>query len=394
MMSHQEHNPTHKALFSGAPLNSVLVRLGLGESSKAFLNRRVFFFLGLTWLPLAIIALIEGQFYAPGPKLSFVQDAAVHARFLIAGPLLLLSERIIEPRLLQLVTYLKKSHLVPEAEQVRLQDSLDRVIKSSRSRGAELVLLAISFAGAVAVVIEPPVDTDSWYFGIGASGSEHIMIAGWWYGLLAAPLFRFLLLRWFRFFWIWGRFLREVSRLNLTIAPTHPDRAGGLGLLSGSQSSFSIMFIALGVVLSGTLANAILHDGMVFSTARNIALTYVVVAEIVLLVPLLFFAPAIYRARWNGLIEYGALGDRLVTKFHERWVQSPDPDNVLLDSIAPSAVADYEVAFETVRNMSIVPFRVRDLVRTLIAFIVPFVPLVLTELSLSDFVKMLASFLL
>ena len=371
-----------------------MVRLGLGESSKKFLSRRVFFFLGVTWLPMVILSLIEGRFYSPGPVLSFVQDAAVNARFLIAAPILLIGQAIIEPRLLELVTYLQKSRIVPEAQQQHLQESIERVTRSSQSVKAELILLAISFVGAVVVAIEPPVDINSWYFGIAESGEERATIAGWWYGMIATPFFRFLALRWLWFFFVWARFLRDVSRLNLSLVPTHPDRAGGLGLLSGSQASFSLMFIATSVVFSGTLANAILYDGLSFSTARTIAITYVVVAEVVLIIPLLFFAGAIYRARWNGLIEYGALGDRLVTDFDEDWVTKPDAKNRLVDSMAPSAVADYEVAYETVRNMSIVPFRIGDLVRIFIAIMAPFVPLVLTETSLSDFLKLLAPLLL
>ena len=49
---------------------------------------------------------------------------------------------------------------------------------------------------------------------------------------MSLPIFQFLLCRWYFRLFIWARFLWQVSRIDLSLVPTHPDRVGGLGFLS------------------------------------------------------------------------------------------------------------------------------------------------------------------
>ena len=53
------------------------------------------------------------------------------------------------------------------------------------------------------------------------------------------PILQFLLLRWFYRLAIWARFLWQVSRIQLSLIPTHPDRNAGLGFLGGSAYACS-----------------------------------------------------------------------------------------------------------------------------------------------------------
>ena len=48
---------------------------------------------------------------------------------------------------------------------------------------------------------------------------------------MSIPIFQFLTLRWLYRLLLWFLFLWRVSRLDLRLAPSHPDRAGGLGFL-------------------------------------------------------------------------------------------------------------------------------------------------------------------
>jgi hypothetical protein len=59
--------------------------------------------------------------------------------------------------------------------------------------------------------------------------------------LRSLPLFQF----------VWARFLWQVSRLELQLLPTHPDRCGGLGFLASTVYAFSPLLLAQGVLLSG-----------------------------------------------------------------------------------------------------------------------------------------------
>jgi hypothetical protein len=54
--------------------------------------------------------------------------------------------------------------------------------------------------------------------------------AGWWYGFVAIPVFQFLFLRWRARMLIWWYLRWRIGQLDLHLAPTHPDYAGGLGV--------------------------------------------------------------------------------------------------------------------------------------------------------------------
>jgi hypothetical protein len=81
--------------------------------------------------------------------------------------------------------------------------------------------------------------------------------AGWWFGLISVPVYRFLLLRWVWRMFLWASFLWRVSKLNLVLIPTHPDMAAGLGFLSEAQLRFGSIAFACGVVVAGQMGNAI-----------------------------------------------------------------------------------------------------------------------------------------
>ena len=75
--------------------------------------------------------------------------------------------------------------------------------------------------------------------------------AGMWYGYVSLPIYQFLLVRWYYRIFIWTRFLRQVSRIELSLIPTHPDRVGGLGFLPNIVYGFMPVATANGAVLAG-----------------------------------------------------------------------------------------------------------------------------------------------
>ena len=82
-----------------------------------------------------------------------------------------------------------------------------------------------------------------------------------WYGYVSLPVFQFLFCRWYLRLLIWARFLWQVSRIDLSLVPTHPYRVGGLGFLANTAYAFTVLAVAHGALLAGPLANCIFFLG-------------------------------------------------------------------------------------------------------------------------------------
>ena len=70
----------------------------------------------------------------------------------------------------------------------------------------------------------------------------------WSFVYVSLPAFQFVLYRWYFRLFIWMRFLWQVARCELSLVPTHPDRAGGLGFLSLSVVAFAPLLTAHGAL--------------------------------------------------------------------------------------------------------------------------------------------------
>src|SRR5262249_10142960 len=161
------------------------------------------------------------------------------------------------------------------------------------------------------------------------------------------PAFQFILLRWYFRILIWARFLWQVSRLELALIPTHPDRLGGLGFLANTAFAFIPLLMAHGAMLAGLLANRIFHVGDKL-TDFKIALAALVIFLLALVIgPLLAFAPRLAQAKRKGNREYGTLAERYVREFDAKWVRGGvAPDEALVGSADIQSLADLNNSFE------------------------------------------------
>ena len=106
----------------------------------------------------------------------------------------------------------------------------------------------------------------------------------------------FLFLEWFRRTCVWAWFLFRVSRLDLELTPTHPDRAGGLGFLSWGQASFAPVLAAVSAVLSGSFAGQVLYAGESVNSLKYHLAVFVALSLAFLLAPLLVFSKKLCNA--------------------------------------------------------------------------------------------------
>ena len=200
-------------------------------------------------------------------------------------------------------------------------------------------------------------------------------------------MFQFLLLRWYARFFIWFLFLWRVSRLNLRLTATHPDRAGGIGFLGHSTYAFGPILFAQGTLLAGLIANRIFYEGMSPLAFKLEAAGFVVFFVAVVLSPLLVFTPILARAKREGLRDYGQLASRYVQGFDDKWAGGPSSsEGELLGTGDIQSLADLGNSYAVVQEMRPVPFGLKDVIRLACAAAAPLLPLALTIFSLDELV--------
>jgi len=199
---------------------------------------------------------------------------------------------------------------------------------------------------------------------------------------VSIPVVQFILLRWYLRFFIWFRFLWHVSRINLNLISTHPDRCAGLAFLGKSAYAFGPILFAQGAMLAGVVASRVLYQKESLLSFKLQIAGFVAFFVFVILGPLLIFTPKMARAKRKGLAEYGQLAQRYVETFEQKWITSDRaPSDELLGAADIQSLADLGNSYAMVRDMRFVPFGLDDISRLAVATAAPFLPLLLTIFS-------------
>jgi hypothetical protein len=373
------------SLVLGGPLFQMFRRTHLTGPALELLRRRVMFFWLLCWVPPAVLSLVEGHL-SGGAKLSFLHDVETQVRILISLPVLILAEITVHRRLRPVVTNLIKRRVVSPEELPKLYAIVDSAMRMRNSVIAEIVLLVFVFTGGIWIWrSEVALDVASWYASP-QGGQMHLTRAGSWFAFVSVPIFQFILLRWYMRMLIWFSFLLRVSRLRLHLLPAHPDRAGGLGFIGKSAIAFTPFLFAQGALLAGQIANRILYNGQSLISFKLTVVGFVSFFVAAILAPLLVFTPQLERAKREGSAEYGTLASEYVIDFNQKWLRRKVNDEQLLGSADIQSLADLGNSFAVVREMRVVPFATDDVLRLLVAAVVPMVPLLLTIMPLDQLV--------
>jgi hypothetical protein len=235
------------------------------------------------------------------------------------------------------------------------------------------------------------------WFGSASSSGLQLTWAGTWYAWVSIPIFQFILGRWYLRIFVWVRFLWQVSRLDLRLLPTHPDRSGGLGFLGTAACAFAPVFGAQSALLSGMMAGRILFHGATLPDHKELIAGAVGILLLVALGPLLLFSGHLASAWRRGMTEYGALASRYAAEFDRKWVRGgAPPDEPLIGSADADiqSLADLSNTVEVVDGMRFVPFGRQAFIQIVLAVMLPILPLLLTMFRLDEIVARLVQVIL
>ena len=379
------------SLVLGGPLYQLFRRAHLTGETLELLRRRIIVIALFAWLPLLVLSVVEGHAWGSGVAMPFLYDVDAHVRFLIALPLLVVSELVVHQRMRPVIRQFVERGLIADAALAKLDVAVASALRLRNSVVAEVGLIAFVYGVGVMVIWRThfAVDVASWY-GATAQGRWRPSLAGWWFGCVSLPLFQFILLRWYFRLFVWARFLWHVSRIPLKLVPTHPDRCGGLGFLGSVSHAFAPWLVAQGALLAGTIANQIFFAGAKLPQFKLEIIAVVALMLFAVLGPLLVFIPVLGHAKRVGLREYGSLAQRYVHAFDQKWLRGGAPaEEALVGSGDIQSLADLGNSFEVLRGMRLVPFTKEAVFQLAVLTLVPLVPLMLTMISLEELVDRL-----
>ena len=274
------------------------------------------------------------------------------------------------------------------------------ILRAWRRREAllpELLMLGFALIGAWQLTMETwfgAASAATWRTSVTEAGTSFTW-AGLWYYCVAVPLLQFFLFRWLWRLISWTLFLRDMARLDLDLVPTHPDRAAGLGFLGGAHLSLAIFPFLFSCVLSAHVAFQVYFEAVPVMSFKVIFAVYLVAMLLLILGPLLIFAPLLARARRQGLRQYSLLANDYNRAFHQKWVAGPPPaDEPLLGSADIQSLADLGNSFGMIREMKIFPFSQQQILQIAVVACLPGLPLIFLVMPVGEILQLLAGALL
>jgi hypothetical protein len=381
MPSHDFGEQQHDfSLVLGGPIFQLFQRTHLEGDHLELLRRRIIIITLFVWLPLLLLSVFTSPSGGAG-RLSFLRDVEVHARFLVALPVLIGAELLVHLRIRPVVRRFVERRIVLSQDLPRFETAIESAVRLRNSIPVEFGLLLLVYTfGLWLWNSRVGFNTSTWYANSG--GRWDLTPAGFWYVFVSIPIVQFILLRWYLRLFIWFRFLWQVSRMDLHLIPTHPDRCAGLAFLGKSSYAFGPVLFAQGAMLAGLLASRVLYRGESLMSFKLQIGGFIAFFVLVILVPLLMFTPRMAQARRKGLADYGLLAQRYVETFEEKWVlRDPSTSEELLGAADIQSLADLGNSYGLVRDMRPVPFGLDDVTRLAAATAAPIVPLLLTIFS-------------
>ncbi len=384
-------DPADFSIILGGPLFQALRRAHISGDALELLRRRIVVITGFVWLPLLLLAVAGGRAFGDAVAVPFLKDVEVHARFLVALPLLIIAELVVHQRLRSVASEFVVRGLVSSESLERFRVAVRSAIRLRNSVAAEIAMVVLIYALGIPVLWREvaALDVPTWYAD-SSSARSGFTAAGMWFAYVSVPVFQFLLLRWYFRLLVWLRFLWHVSRIPLHVSAMHADRMAGFGFLAHTAFAFVPLAMAHGALVAGVIANRILYVGGTLADSKiEVAL---IVGFVLLLVfgPLVVFAPQAAAAKRATMRAYGRLSQRYVRDFERTWLPEGLPaDATPLGSADIQSLADLSNSLETVRSTRLVPITRQAIMTVAIATLLPVAPLLLTVIPAEEMVTRL-----
>ncbi len=344
------------------------------------LKRRALFFALFAWLPLGAWALLRGHALPDGASEPLLFHFGVNMRCLFAIPLLVLAEGMALKATVDIATLFVRNRIVQTHQHAAFMDLMHQ---AARRRDASLPWIMVGTLSLVWIMADP-VDADahgmSWALEQGQLG-----FGGWWFAYVARPLYIALLVGWLWRILLAFRFFLGISRLELSLVPTHPDGVAGLGFLEYYPRAYALVGLSISSVIAAGWAHDVVYHAQDVHALFKFVGALIVAWLIVLLLPLMVFCPQLIAAKRRAKEEYGRLVGEHGRLVRERWIRNtPVADPELLDAPGIGPVADANAMYSAVTAMRAFPLDKAGLVSVVLPVMLPMIVVFALQIPLKD----------
>jgi hypothetical protein len=349
--------------------------LGLLRSASSGTIRLVIAAVTVAWVPPAILSALHGL----DSLRSFLTDYAAQSRLLLVIPLLILAEPPLVARLVAVAHHFRDEGLIKDTDLPRFATALSGLTRRGDSLLVRVVLILLVYM-FVASMMSVVASSSLMLWCLGTGGVANLSRACSWYIMVSLPIVLYILLRWVWRQLLWLRFLGVISRMDLQLIPSHPDRAGGLGFVEHCMRGYFPFGFAIGTIVAGAVANRVVHLHQSLAAFGYMPLFVIVLVVIVCAGPLSVFWGTLVRTRRRGIFEYGALAISMGRQFEHKWLVDPArPQTAALEAQDFSATTDLYSIVANVHAMNLSPIGMGTLIRLAIAALAPAIPLALVS---------------
>src|SRR5271157_3636229 len=344
------------------------------------LGRRLIFAVAMGWIPLVLLTAL----FQPGAVFALLTDYRVASRMLIAVPVLLLGQILMESKFRMIVSQVREDLIAPP-DLSRFDETVGWLIRLRDSMLPELAIAALvclhiawSFSEKISLA------------GPWAIEGAYLSPAGWYYTVVSQLIYQFLvglcLWKWL----LWTLLVLKLSRMNLQLMVSHPDKHGGIGFLGMSTVAFAPVAFAVAAAVGATWRYEILYAGAHLMSFKLPAILLLVLVVLIAVGPLLLFVPKLAPLRRKGILQYGSLAHLQSSEFHDKWILNRKGHELeFLSAPEVSTLTDLATSFQNIEDMKAIPLDKGSLMAPLIAVVIPLLPVVMAQVPLKVVLKSL-----
>jgi hypothetical protein len=357
--------------------------VGLIPADGLGLVRRALFWSMVGWLPVALAAMYVGRALPGGFSEPLLAHYGIQVRLLVAVPLMILAEGPANALVQRVLRHFVESGIVPAGQRARFDAAVGSAV---RMRDATLPWVAIGACvlavATISEVVIHPHEVD--WANVGDAG-QAARLGGLWYLYVGRSIFYTLAFAWFWRVALLSLLLWRIGRLDLSLVPTHADRAAGLGFLERLPGAFAPLALALGCVIASRWGHDAVHHDLVLAGQRAEMIGFVVLCVLLFLLPLLAFHAPLKRAKREAMLEYGDLVGRHGRLVHRRWIEGREIGQPpILEAPELGPVADTTAIYDAVRSMRTVPVTKNSVLPVAVAAALPMLAVLALQMPVKD----------